>query len=513
MPAIMGCMRSPILPRHTQPGRHGGGVVWLILALAVIVVASMVFLAPDLPRSLLGRPDTPADRGSDPEVKVVAAPLPKPSKPATTPVKAPDKPAPAAPVVVAAPKPEAPVAVKTYPDDAVAASILAEARAKYRAFQWNQAALTAMKVAAMDVSPATRQRAKDIQHGASVLDKLFATLNDEDELCRGYDTHPCLVEVTTHGSAGLAVPIEHIDRPTPLAGDPIANIEKQKREGKVHLMCKGRKKYSPVTLEADAIDAVKAVDLKPIMAQMRADLAARLETLKNGADANQALSWYEAARFAYQNRLDDQVTDLMDKALELDPGLLMTVREDRAATLLGHMLIKLKDGNKPQAATYLATITKRFADTDSGKKAVAYYAGETEKLLALEKAAEARRIAAEQARLKAIKERETALGVKTATVVAKADPTESLDLKPVTGDELVADTMTEDGRKLCSKAIESPVGPDKNKYYKQAYQILFKAKALYADLARKDPGNQGIQTKMITCSQYLYMAKKGLSPF
>lgn len=509
-------MRIVPPPRPSHPSRQGAGLGWLILALVVLVVATVVFLAPDIPRRLLGTPDKPVDRGSDPEVKVTAAPLPKAVKPTET--KAAAKPA----AVIAAPttpaatvtRPTAPVEARTHADERAAGPVLTEARNLYRAYEWTRAALAANRIAAMDVSSATRQRAKDIQHGASVLEKLFASLDDTDELARGFDTHPRLVEITTRGSTSVAVPVESIDHPTPLDKDPIAAIEQQKRDGKVHLMYKGRKAFSPVALDPETIDAVKAVDLKPIMAQLQADLISRLESLKTGAEANQPLAWYEAARFAYRNRLDNQVTDLMDKALELDPGLLATVREDRAATLLGLMLIKLKDGNKQQAAGFLAAITKRFADTDSGKKAVAYYAGETGKLVALEQEAERRRAEAEASRLRAIREREIALGVKPPTQVAKTDTTtETMDLRPVTGDELVADNMTEDGRKLCSKAIETPIGPEKNKLFKQAYQILFKAKALYADLARKTPGNQILQTKMITAGQYLYTAKKGLSPF
>lgn len=508
-------MRSALPPRPASPVRHGAGLAWLIIFLAVLVVAAVVFLAPDLPRRALGLPDRPADRGPDPEAKVVAKPVPRVDKAAVV-AKPTAKPA-TTPAPVAAPttpKTSDPVPVKTYADEAAAGSILAEARNAYRAFQWTNASLAAGRVLAMDVTSATRQRAKDIKHGATVLERLFASLNDPDELSRGYDTHPCLVEITTRGSTSVAVPVESIDRPIPVDKDPLAVIERQKREGKVHLWYKGRRSFSPVTLDAETIDLVKAVDLKPIIAQFQADLTARIEQVRSGDGATQPLAWYEAARFAYRNRLDNQVTDLMDQALELDPGLMATVREDRAATLLGHMLIKLKDGNKPQADSYLAVINKRFADTDSGKKAVAYYAGETGKLLALEQAAEQRRAAAEAARINAIRERENALGLKAATQVATRTPTsDTLDLAPVSGDELVADTMVEDGRKLCSKAIESSLGPDKNKLYKQAYEKLFKAKALYASLIKKNPGNESLQTRMITAGQYLYMAKKGLGVY
>lgn len=511
----MVAMQIPTKSRAVFPSRQGAGLVWLILALAVLGIASVVFLAPDLPRRLMGTPAKPADRGSDPEIVAAAKPTPPPTKTdptPKTPIKAPVDTAP----TPSSEKPAAPVVAKAPADEAAAATILAEARSAYRSFQWSKAILTANRITAssMDVSSATRQHAKDIQHGASTLEKMFAALNAPDELSRGFDTHPCLVEITTKGATSFAVPMDASNKPILPDQDPIAVIEQQKSAGKVRLMYKSRASFVPATLEPDNIDLVKRADLKSIMATYKTDLAARIANLNAGSEAGQSLMWYEAARFAYRNRLDEQVTQLMDKALELDAELATTVREDRAATLLGHMLIKLKEGNKPQAASYLNVINKRFADTDSGKKAVAFYAGETGKLIALEKEAEDRRIKAEEARLKMIKERELALGVKAAPLVAKADTTtDTMDLKPVTGDELLADTMTEEGRLLCSKAIEAPLGKGKNDLYKQAYQVLFKSKALYASLAKKNPSNQGLQPKMLLAGQLLYMAKKGLSPF
>lgn len=496
-----------------RSSRNGSGAVWLILAIALLAVAALVFLAPDLPRRLFGAPGQPVDRGLEPETRQpLALRTTANAKDKTSPDKTAatsDKSGASTNATGKAPATPAP---RIYADEAKATAALQEARTAYKAYQWTTASSVALRVMSMDVSSATKQRAKDVLNGASTLNKLFSTLNERDELSRNFDTSPALVEVVFRGSTQLAVPVVSAEDATPVDQDPLAAIERQRKTGKVVMMVKGVKDFMSFPYDAAAIESVKLVDLKPIMENMRSALEQRIERVKSSPQIHQSLAWYEVARFAYRNRIDERVTELMDQAIERDPGLAGTVREDRAATLLGTMLVHLKSGNKIQAATYLAIIGKRFADTDSGKQAQAYYAGEANALVALAREADLRRQEAEKRRRDDRLARAKNLGDTKAEkdIAQETAQISEIDEAPVSGEESDAYKLMNDGAALCNKAMMTE-GVKRNEYYSKATATLRKAKALYASLVKKRPGDPVLQARLLECGQYSYLAMKGIS--
>ena len=50
------------------------------------------------------------------------------------------------------------------------------------------------------------------------------------------------------------------------------------------------------------------------------------------------MAWYEAAKFAYRNRIDDQVVEMLDRAL-VTPDLGQTIREDAAQEWFTKMVV------------------------------------------------------------------------------------------------------------------------------------------------------------------------------
>jgi hypothetical protein len=505
-------------PRGTssRPTRKssGGGGFWLLVLIVVLSIGAVFVLVPDLPRSLLGLAKAPDRRSESDPSTAVAITTGTETKDHTAENKVDAH----AKDLATAPKPEvkpveAPVVVKTtFADETKAGGYLADAEKAYAAMQWTAANNAARKIDGLDVTPKTKVRAKDISKGAVALDKLFKDLGDDkDELIRYYDTHPSLAEVETNGQMSLAVPISSIDNPTPIEGDPVAAVQAQRASGKINLLIKGRKDYMPASMPADLITKVVPVDIAKVMAAKRTELTDRINRLNNGLEGANALAWYYAGRFAYRNRIDERVTEMMDKAVILDPNLVSSVREDKAATLYANVICHIKNGNQKQADAFMAIINRKYADTDQGKQAKLFYEGKTAELLALNKQADERRKQQVEDSRKKRLERAQESGDKEAVSKLNAAPTPEVESEPVAANgtnSADADKYYKAGLDLYSHAQTLGATTERNDFYHKAAAEFLKAKAIYVKLVEKNPGDESLAAKMIQNQQLWFGAHK-----
>jgi hypothetical protein len=503
-------------PRSTgsrpRPAKGGGGGFWLVVMLAIGGIGAVFIFAPDLPRNLLGLAKTPTSKGDEPTAtQAVKTDLADKdhnaeSDLAKTPIKRDGLAAAAKPVIKTATEPEKPQA---FTDDAKGQAILAEAEKSYQAMQWQKAATEAHKLDELSVSPKIRVRGKDIANGAVAIERLFRELDDRDELVRYYDTHPSLVLLKSAGSTSLAVPIFALDDPRPVEKSPLDWISQQRRAaGKVAFLIKGKKDYIPGSLPADNIGEVVAADLAAINQEKQSEFESRLNKLKNSQLAGNALAWYDAGKFAYRNRLDSHVAEMLDQAQVLDHDLVSSVREDKAASLFASLVCHMKNGNQKQADAFMAIITRKFSDTDQGKQARLFYEGKTQALLAAAKDAERRRVDDERKRREAQAARAKELGDEKGAkqLLAAKEPEEEPEapVSATSGDEAVADAAFAKGRDLYNKALDLGNTPERDVYYEKAYQELHKARGLYSALVEKNPTNDALGVKLLECNKLHY---------
>ncbi len=493
-------------PRSNKRSGGGGGGFWILIAVVVLGVAGLYIVAPDLPRQWFGTAKAPVDKGPEPTapqaVKTdLAAKDHKVDDDLAKPkiVQAPQKPK------IDAPAPAKP---KGFADEAQAQPLLAGAQQAYTEMKWQKAATEARRVISMAVSPQTRIKAQDIITGAAAIEKLMHELNDKDELVRGYDTHPSLVLLKNGSGVSLAVPITSIDDPTPVENRPLDYIAAQRKTGKVSFLIKGKKDYIPSSLPADIVGEVVAADLPAIMKEKQSEFETRLNRLRNSTLARDPLAWYDAGKFAYRNRLDGQVTEMLNQAVVLDQNLVSKVREDKAAGLYANVVSHIKNGNRKQADAFMAIITRRFTDTDQGKQARLYYDGKNDELIQAARAEQDKRKDEERQRREALKQRATELGDDKALAQMKEaqDEPEDTALAAVvaSGDEGKADTLFAKGRDLYNKALDAGNTPERDVLYEKAYNELHSAQAIYAKLVEKNPGNQSLGIKMLECNKLHY---------
>lgn len=498
--------------RTSRRSGGGGGGFWLLLAAVVLGAGGVYIFAPDLPRQWFGTTKPPADKGPEPtapqQVKTDLAQKDHKvddelSKPKVTTTQA-------KPKVDDQPAPEKP---KGFADEAKAAPILAVAQKAYVEMKWTQATNEARKITTMAVSPATRIKAQDIIAGSAAIQKLFAELNDKDELVRYYDTHPSLVLLKSGANVSQAVPITSIDDPTPVENRPLDYIAAQRKTGKVAFLIKGKKDYIPSSLPADTIGEVVAADTAAIMKEKQSEFETRLNRLRNSALARDPLAWYDAGKFAYRNRLDGTVTEMLNQAVVLDQNLVSKVREDKAAGYYANVVSHLKNGNRKQADAFMAIITRKYADTEQGKQARLYYDGKNDELIKAAKAEQEKRKEEERQRKEALKARATELGDEKALAAMKQEPQEEPEdtataAIAATGDEGKADALFAKGRDLYNKALDAGNTPERDVLYEKAYNELHAAQAIYSKLVEKNPNDSTLGLKLIECNKLHYGAVK-----
>lgn len=508
-------------PTPEKPKRRLGWAYLVVAVLALGVFGVYVF-KPELPRQLLGGvPAKPSSLGDEPAAagevsgkdladRAVQAEL---AGMGTVTTRSPAA-ATAAPKPVDAAPAAAPIAA-TANDEPRAAELLATAEKQYAAMDWEKAESTAAKVAALDCKPATKGRGAEIAAGAPALKKLFKDLDDRDELNRNWDSHPSLVKLIQNGHESLAVPLVSMDDPpTAVVDGAEAWLAKMKQQGKkAAFMLKGAKQYSKAELDLAAIE-FQPVDLAELKTKLSAQLDGRIAQLKADRDlARDPGAWYEAGKFAYRNRLDDRVTELLDHARQLDPFLFRTVREGNAALLFGAMVTHMKNGNKQQAAAFMASIEKRYKDTDQGRQARLYYDGKTAELIAATRDAERKAReeaeARKQARLAAAKAKQDVAAVKQIQQEEQDDAAAAAAADANAPPEIAkARELKDKGRALLSEATNMPPTNERNAKYHEAAKLLAQAKAAYAGYCQKNQKDDAAQVELVECQKMWFLANK-----
>ncbi|GDY11163.1 hypothetical protein LBMAG53_00400 [Planctomycetota bacterium] len=524
-------MPRPAPANSTAPPATGSsGFGWLLLsALAAGAFGAVVF-APDVLRKQFGESRPPSSEGDRPQVlagmKVAdgadraASGADIDFAPRGFAVTA----APTAAVKPAANDTPAKPLAQPFADDARATQLVNEAEARFKALDWKAAESTARRVAALNCAPALRAKAEDLAGTAPLIGTLFAKLAEPDELSRSWDVHPALVELTGTGNPTKAVPL-HGDTapPEPVESDPVAFIGAARKRGPVWFMMQGGKGFIKSSLGDDAIGTVAAIDVAPVVAERRTELEALVARIRNGERASDATAWYEAGRYAYRNRADDRVAELLDRAVTLDPKLTRAVREEKAAIIAATMMIHLKNGNQTLAAPFVVQIQKRYADTDEGKQAIAQYKGNQAEMLALARAAadlkrqeeaeRSRRLAEKAAAARtagdATKAAELEQAAKPEAPAAPAHGAEpGAPVVAVGGEEAKADELTAKAREMLGQAVQMPPTAARNKVYHDAVPLLTQAKALYSKVITGGKGSESLEVKLMEASKMLFMARK-----
>ena len=497
---------------------------WLVLTLLVIGPFTFIVICPDLPQQWFGAaPAKPESLGDEPSTagalsgRELAArnlenELLRMSKVTTsapllqTATKAPD----AAPVK--------PIPTVDSADDAKAAPLLADAEEKYKAMDWDAAEKSARRITNLNAKVQIKGRAMDIERGAPLLKRLFAALNDRDELSRNWDTHPSLVHLSKAGNDMMAVPIiSNSDPITPIESDPLAWINGKKRaDGKAWFLVQGIRQFSPSQFDVTDYEA-SLVDQTVVRANRMQGLRQRLERIQaDVALKRDPYAWYEAGKFAYRNRLDDQVTALLDKAVTLDPFLNRTVRENNAKELFGSMMLHMKLGNDVAANAFMASIERRYKDTDQARQARLYREGKTKEFLVA--AREGERLAAAQAEERK-RERESIAKKKSEAEVAKVIEEDKEIVEeaptPVAQDNTPAPAALAKARDLVAKAMplahdasNMPPTDARNKKYHEAARILKEAKTLFVDYTNKHPEDEKAQVEAAEAKQMWFQVNK-----
>jgi len=501
-------------PRRRRGTFNGG---WLFIFLVVLALAVGFVVYGDKLRAAFGLSHRPGSDGTEPTVPngvqaTVVAKTP-PENPASSDVVTHE----AAPMpVVATPVVAAPHEIQ-YKDQVAGERTLAEAQAAFTALDWDRARSAAERIYSLDVRPETMARAHDISSKTVVIVDLFKRLNDRDELTRNFDTDPSLVQLGTGLRAMLIVPLGPDGEV--VADNPIGYITQMNdaNPGHVPAMIKGNKSFIKSELSDQLID-MHLVDQKAVHAQKEAEFQRKVAGLSNSAAAKDGLAWYQAAKFAYRNRLDDHVAAMLDQAIELDPLLVHTVREDIAGRLTSSLLFHLHNHNVKQAQLYMVIIRQKYADTDEGKKAELYFNGDMKSLLALEAQESDKHKADEAARQQARIDRAKQEGDSAkATAIAQEAPTPDEPAAPVTADvpanadEASAQKAFDDGLQIYSKANDMPPTDDRNTMFRKASTYFVSAVAQYRKLVEANPNDETLQAKMVEANELRFGCEKNLT--
>ncbi|MCX8040768.1 MAG: hypothetical protein N3B15_09405 [Planctomycetota bacterium] len=499
---------------------------YLVFSALIIGIFLLFVLAPDVPRGLLGSgvPPRPRELGPPPAVvgevsgkglderelsaaladlgKInLAKPPPPPAKVTRTPVE---------------PKPM--VAAKaTTVDEDQAARLLADAEAAYRAMDWEKAESLAKQAGKLSAQSAVRSRAGNIAYFAPLLKRVFKELDERDELARNFETHPSLLRLTRGGTEIFAVPIARMDPPyDPVVDNPLGWVEAQRKNGKVLLLVRGAKQFTPSEMDLSGYQ-VQAADVAGFRQEALKTLQARIARVENDKSVRRdAFVWYELGKFAYRNRLDDYVVRYLERAVDIDPNLGRAVREANAGILFGQMVMHMTNGNKQQAAAFMAMIDRRYKDTEQAKQARLYYDGKRAEMIAAAKEAERKRREEEAARRQARAAAQQAAGETAAAPAAPAQPEEEEDEaiveeapgKPVSPDIASARKLRDQGRAILGEAVNMPPSDARNKKYAEAAKILAQAKALYGKYLEKNQNDSEAEAELIETQKMWFTANK-----
>ena len=477
------------------------GITLLVLGTGGTLVGGLVFGAPGLVRDLVAPPPIAvSEAGPRPELPedLAAVTAPQEARQALlTPLVLQDPPRAITLAPAVSAKTAAPVikAERGYAADAAAREAVTEAERRYRAMDWIGAVNTAKPILALDANPALKARARELIEQSALLADLFKTLDDREELTRSYDTHPSLVRIDGGREVMYALPIRSLADKEPLIieKDPLGYIAQARTTGKVPLLVRGRKEFFPTGLTD--IGTVRLVDQAVTLAEKRKEFLERMARLTGSSTALDALVWYEAGRFAYRNRLDDLVVPQLEQAIRLDPKLVTSVREDRAAGLFAHLMAQMKAGNKVQASSYMAMIDRRYKDTEQGRQARLFFDGKQEELLVAVKASEA------------VVPPSQEIVPPPVTPPPTAVPPASTTLTP----EAQADQVLAQGREVYARAIDAGNTKERDVLYGDADRILSQAVQMYSVLVSKEKvprQREALEMKLLEANKLRFGCKK-----
>lgn len=257
-------------------------------------------------------------------------------------------------------------------ETALFATMADRAEKSLQQMQWDDALSTSQRLSALNPPSEIAQRANRITENAPKLKNLFVQLNQRDELCRNLETHPSLVRMTVKGHTELCVPLESLSNRKAYEGsDPVRFV----KNGGNKIAVLAPKSWIGTTYDLKDIEKVERADVASVKAQAAKALESRETRITEANLEKDAVSWYEAARFAFQNRLpDDRVVALLEKAVAIAPDLAATLREDKAQSDLSGMLRAAEDRNEAQVSRWITLIRQNYPETNARKDAEVVFA-------------------------------------------------------------------------------------------------------------------------------------------
>ncbi|MHC5068386.1 MAG: hypothetical protein ACYTF0_07325, partial [Planctomycetota bacterium] len=308
--------------------KNNSNSTFFVLAAILAAAAGGLIFAPDLLRSALGEAPATPEPGPQPTVTHDAAGV-EGGAAADHEVAMPEREVDLVQVEAAPTVPEiddTPAKAAVSYDDERGSKLLSSARDTYRGLDWDGTRRLTLRARDLKLSPEMRAEFQQLAANVDSVEEVFEKLDTKDELVRGLDSHPLLVSVSYRGRTEQVVPITDMrSKDIPTTDDGPKWLERQ---------LKARRKAAVLTadkgiafeLKATEVTDISAVDVAAITSTKRDEFEQRLTRLTNSGMAKDALAWYEAAKFAFRNRLDDVVTDLLDQALSRDPFLATSIR-------------------------------------------------------------------------------------------------------------------------------------------------------------------------------------------
>ncbi|TVR46848.1 MAG: hypothetical protein EA402_02145 [Planctomycetota bacterium] len=503
-------------PRRPTRGPRGG-FGWFIILLVGGGILAVFIWAPQLPQQLLGGAAQPRNLGDEPlatrdqdsaigsrAVNIEARSL---ADDVTGLARRPIDEAPesAAPVIET---PEVP----QFRDAARGISLLERAETAYASYQWDEARRLANSMRGLDIPPAERLRAEDIIAGTQRLAELFQVLGTRDELVRNLETHPSLVELDMRGRASRGLPVNDMSSRTPIeTDDPVAFVRQRLNSaGEVVILFENN---IASVVRADTVTEVRPAGVDRVISERRQLMEQRVAEFEQDMELrNDPMAWYEAAKFAFRNRIDDRVVEMLDRALLLAPDLGQVIREDAAQDWFTRMVMAIEGGNR-QAATGFMRQIQNYQDTLIYAQARAYYDGNLDQLRqAREEALAQRRAQQESARERRL-ERAQVTGDEQAVeqIQREIRQVEERDDRitaapPATGDLARANESFDRGMAIYQEAQSMGATRERDNKYREARKHFLAALEIYA--AAVERGDTSLEARMTQTNQLQYACMK-----
>lgn len=417
---------------------------------------------------------------------------------------------------------------ESFQDAARGQDILGRAEEAYASYRWEEARSLASSLRGLAVEPAVRLRADDIVDGTRRLEALFQALGTREELTRNLETHPSLVEVVQRGRPNRVVPIASMNEQEPLKlDDPVTWLREQLASaGEVAVLLESR---IATMLSAAEVSEVRSAQVDDIIAERRQTMERRVGEFEADPELrDDPMAWYEAARFAYQNHIDDKVVDMLDRALLLSPDLAQTIREDAAQDWFARMIVAMENENRNAATGFMRQI-QRYEDTMVYAQARAFYDGNMDELRrAREEAMAQQRAQREAVRERQLqraqaqgddqeveriqeRERQQERGPRVASQGDGADTSRGDDRRGTpaptgSGDMASANASFDKGMEIYQRAQSMGATRDRDQAYREARKHFLAALQVYS--AAVEAGDTSVESRMIQTNQLQYACMK-----